>query len=217
MLPSLFAGQPLPNGRGSVRRFILSRDHKGADAQPVLAPCLGMRGLFAVTRGWERGYPLGPSPLQRPPCRGRACPARRIFTGLILLVLSATGQQQPAQQPARRVTFTANASLVIVDVTVKDKSGKAIDSLTQNDFTVLEDGKPQKISVFEVQKLAMEPAPPPPPPTLDDVNAIPEPPKTTITTEEPGKVQYHDKRLMVLFFDFSSMGIPSSCARRKRR
>jgi len=51
---------------------------------------------------------------------------------------------------------------VIVDVTVKDKSGKAIDSLTQNDFTVLEDGKPQKISVFEVQKLAMEPAPPPP-------------------------------------------------------
>jgi VWFA-related protein len=123
-------------------------------------------------------------------------------------VLSATGQQQPAQQPARRVTFTANASLVIVDVTVKDKSGKAIDSLTQNDFTVLEDGKPQKISVFEVQKLAMEPAPPPPPPTLDDVNAIPEPPKTTITTEEPGKVQYHDKRLMVLFFDFSSMGIP---------
>ena len=54
----------------------------------------------------------------------------------------------------------------------------------------------------------MEPAPPPPPPTLDDVNAIPEPPKTTITTEEPGKVQYHDKRLMVMFFDFSSMGIP---------
>jgi VWFA-related protein len=131
------------------------------------------------------------------------------------LVLSAAGQQpparppaQPAPQPAKRVTFTANANLVIVDVTVKDKSGKAIDSLTQNDFTVLEDGKPQKISVFEVQKLGMEPAPPEPPPTLDDVNAIPEPPKTTITTEEPGKVQYHDKRLMVMFFDFTSMGIP---------
>ena len=136
----------------------------------------------------------------------------------ILLVLSAAGQQSPARppaqpappapQPAKRVTFTANANLVIVDVTVKDKSGKAIDSLTQNDFTVLEDGKPQKISVFEVQKLGMEPAPPEPPPTLDDVNAIPEPPKTTITTEEPGKVQYHDKRLMVMFFDFTSMGIP---------
>jgi len=147
----------------------------------------------------------------------------RIYGLTALLVLSAAGQQQPAQppalpRPAGRATFTANANLVIVDVTVKDKSGKAIDSLTQNDFTVLEDGKPQKISVFEVQKLAMEPAPPPPPPTLDDVNAIPEPPKTTITTETPGQVQYHDKRLMVMFFDFSSRwGFPSSCARRRRR
>ena len=127
------------------------------------------------------------------------------------MVLSAAGQQppaQPAQPPRGRVTFTANANLVIVDVTVKDKSGKAIDSLTQNDFTVLEDGKPQKISVFEVQKLGMEPALPEKPPTLDDVNAIPEPPKTIITTETPGKIQYHDKRLMVMFFDFTSMGIP---------
>src|ERR1035441_6632159 len=129
---------------------------------------------------------------------GDCSPARRIFTVSILLALSAVGQ----------IRYTANANLVIVDVTVKDKSGKAIDSLTQNDFTLLEDGKPQKISLFEVQKLAMEPAPPPPPPTLDDVNAIPEPPKTAITTETPGQVQYHDKRLMVLFFDFSSMGIP---------
>jgi VWFA-related protein len=137
----------------------------------------------------------------------------RIYGLIALMVLCAAGQQQPAQPPAQpraggRVTFTANANLVIVDVTVKDKSGKAIDNLAQNDFTVLEDGKPQKISVFEIQKLAMDPAPPEPPPTLDDVNAIPEPSKTIITTETPGKVQYHDKRLMVMFFDFSSMGIP---------
>ena len=132
----------------------------------------------------------------------------RVYGLTALMVLSAAGQPQPAQPPRARVTFTANANLVIVDVTVKDKSGKAIDNLTQNDFTVLEDGKPQKISVFEVQKLGMEPAPPEPPPTLDDVNAIPEPPKTIITTETPGKIQYHDKRLMVMFFDFTSMGIP---------
>src|SRR5271157_392889 len=132
----------------------------------------------------------------------------RVYGLTALMVLSAAGQQPPVQPPRARVTFTANANLVIVDVTVKDKSGKAIDNLTQNDFTVLEDGKPQKISVFEVQKLGMEPAPPALPPTLDDVNAIPEPPKTAITTETPGKVQYHDKRLMVMFFDFTSMGIP---------
>ncbi len=49
--------------------------------------------------------------------------------------------------------FTANSNLVIVDVTVRDKSGKPIEGLKQGDFTILEDGKPQKISVFEFQKL----------------------------------------------------------------
>ncbi len=33
-------------------------------------------------------------------------------------------------------------------------------------------------------------------------------PATAITYEAPGKVQYHDKRLMVFFFDFSSMAVP---------
>ena len=80
--------------------------------------------------------------------------------------------------------------------------------LKPNDFTVLEDGKPQKIQVFEFQKLAIEPEPPEPPPTLGDQNALPDDPKTTITARRPGRIQYHDKRLMVFFFDFSSMGIP---------
>ena len=43
---------------------------------------------------------------------------------------------------------------------------------------------------------------------IDDRNALPPAPKTTITAEHPGTIQYHDKRLMVLFFDFSNMGIP---------
>src|SRR5439155_10338904 len=80
--------------------------------------------------------------------------------------------------------------------------------LKQGDFTLLEDGKPQNISVFEFEKLSTDPAPPEKPPTLEDVDAIPEAPVKMITSEEPGKVQYHDKRLMVLFFDLGSMGIP---------
>jgi VWFA-related protein len=124
----------------------------------------------------------------------------------VLLVLTAAGQQAPA--PAAGVKFTANSNLVIVDATVKDKEGKPIEGLTAKDFTVLEDGKPQQISVFEFQKLAMEPEAPEPPPSLGDQQDLPEDPKTSITTESPGKVQYHDKRLLVLFFDFSNMGIP---------
>ena len=117
-----------------------------------------------------------------------------------LLALSAAGQQP---QP----TFTASSNLVIVDVTVRDKSGRPIDGLKPSDFTVFEDGKPQKIAVFEFQKLSEEPAPPPKL-ALADQFKLPEAPKTAITAEKPGQVQYHDKRLMVFYLDFSSMGIP---------
>ena len=82
---------------------------------------------------------------------------------------------------AAKPTFTSNSNLVIVDVTVKDKSGKAIDGLKPEDFTLLEDGKRQKIEVFEHQSLSLEPEPPEPPPSLGDQNDLPEAPKTTIT------------------------------------
>ena len=137
----------------------------------------------------------------------------RIFGALV--GVAALGQQpaprppaQPAAPSGPAVKFSANSNLVIVDVTVKDKAGKAIENLKSNDFTLLEDGKQQKISVFEFQKLALDPEPPAPPPSLGDEKELPEDPKTTITSEAPGKVQYHDKRLLVLFFDFSNMGIP---------
>src|SRR5207249_11633245 len=81
-------------------------------------------------------------------------------------------------------------------------------NLKPEDFAVLEAGKPQKIIVFEPRKLSLEPRPPDPPPSLDDQLELPDDPKTTITAQSPGKVQYHNKRLMALFFDFSSMGAP---------
>jgi VWFA-related protein len=133
---------------------------------------------------------------------------------------AALGQQSPpssqtppppAAQPGSTPTFTTTANLVIVDVTVKDKTGGVIENLKQGDFSILEDGKPQKISVFELQKLSLEPAPPPEAPSLEDQKALPEDPKTSISVPAANagsKVQYHDKRLLVLFFDFSNMGIP---------
>jgi len=136
----------------------------------------------------------------------------RKLLAVALAALAALGQQTPAptQPPAAgaRPTFSSTTSLVVVDVTVRDKSGKLIEGLTQKDFTLLEDGKPQELKVFEFQRLATEPAPPEKAPTLEDADADPEPPIKMITSEEPGKVQYHDKRLMVMFFDLGSMGIP---------
>src|SRR6476619_1027935 len=70
----------------------------------------------------------------------------------------------PAQDVA---TFKATSNLVIVNVTVKDKSGKPIVNLKKEDFTLFEDDKPQSVSVFELQKLDADVLPP-----------LVEPPKT---------------------------------------
>jgi VWFA-related protein len=146
----------------------------------------------------------------------------RIKCIVAFLAVAALGQQQPSKpaaptpqpqqaQPGATPTYTTTANLVIVDVTVKDKTGGVIENLKQGDFSVFEDGKPQKISVFELQKLSLDPAPPPEAPTLEDQKELPEDPKTTISvpaSNATNKVQYHDKRLLVLFFDFSNMAIP---------
>ena len=130
---------------------------------------------------------------------------------IALMLASLLAQQAPAPptnlDDGKPAVFSTRSNLVIVDATVKDKAGKPIENLRPQDFTVLEDGKPQKISVFEFQKLVTDAAPPPAL-TLSDQLELPKAAKTNITAERPGEVQYHDKRLLVFFFDFSSMGIP---------
>jgi VWFA-related protein len=130
-------------------------------------------------------------------------PRIKILT-IALLALAASGQQ---------AVFKSSTSLVVLDVTVKDRSGKEITGLKKEDFVVLEDGKPQTVNVFEKQKLAGEPLPalaeppkeaPKPAPKPADVKAAVAKAQT-INTVAPGKIQYQDKRLMVMFFDFSSM------------
>ena len=136
----------------------------------------------------------------------------RTYGFVALLALTAAGQQQPpapAPIPQTNIKFTAESNLVIADVTVRDpKTGKAMEGLKKSDFILLEDGKPQKLEVFEFQKLSLEPAKVEPPPSLGDQHELPEDPKTSITVQGPGRIQYHDKRLLVLFFDMSNMAIP---------
>ena len=81
----------------------------------------------------------------------------RSFISALLIVMVPMAAM--AQQPSLP-TFTSNSNLVIVDVSAKDKAGKPVEGLRAEDFTVLEDGKPQKISVFEYQRITSEPSPP---------------------------------------------------------
>ncbi len=69
-----------------------------------------------------------------------------LFSNLMcrLFAQSSPGQKQP---PLARVT----TRFVQVNVVVLDKKGQPIPELTQDDFQVTEQGKPQKISAFSIE------------------------------------------------------------------
>jgi hypothetical protein len=70
---------------------------------------------------------------------------------LLLFTISVFGQV---------ANFSSETRLVIVDLTVKDKSGKAITTLKASDIEIYEDGVKQKVTVFEPQKLSTDPLAP---------------------------------------------------------
>ncbi len=113
----------------------------------------------------------------------------RPFTLLLAVSLLA---QQPATRDPGLATFTSSSNLVIVNVSLKGR-----EDLKKSDFKIFEDGKPQEIAVFEFQKLDSRPLP-----------AVPIPPPAPLVPSEeppPPRPSFKDRRLLVLFFDFSSM------------
>jgi VWFA-related protein len=127
------------------------------------------------------------------------CPLRILAAALACAGLLAQDTPSP--------TFRTNTNLVIVNVAVKDKNGKAIEDLKKEQFTLLEDGKPQQISVFELQRLNGEtlPAIEAPAPTLKTHGPVEAKP-TPAEPPPPVKAdQLKDRRLIAMFFDLSSM------------
>ncbi len=116
-------------------------------------------------------------------------------------LLALASLAAPAQEPA--VRFTTTTRLVIVNVEVRDRSGRPLESLTKDDFEVFEDGVPQKISVFEFQRLDSRPQPAPL--ARADRKPTSAASATDITPSQPGEIRYKDRRLIVLLFDQSSM------------
>ena len=104
----------------------------------------------------------------------------------------------PSQTPAIR----ASSDLVRIDVEVTDKSGKAVKGLTPEQFSISENGKAQKISIFTFQDIEkMETA------QSDDTKPIVvaiDSPNTPAAAEAISN-QVRDRRMLVLFFDLTSM------------
>ena len=106
-----------------------------------------------------------------------------------------------AQQPEEPV-FRSDTRLVVQQVTVKDGSGKPIEGLTAQDFTISENGAPQNIAFLEYQKLEdVEPAPV----LIDRVVPIPRLAHSAIAAERPLDLKYSGRRLLALYFDMSTM------------
>ncbi len=119
------------------------------------------------------------------------------------------GLAVPAQQPEKLTTFEATSDLIVVDVAVRDKNGRPLEGLKKEDFTVLEDGKAQPITVFEFQRLTLEPLPASQLPAA----AAPQPQVSPRADAEVAPAsRYSDRRLLVLFFDLSAM-LPAEQAR----
>ena len=142
-----------------------------------------------------------------------------LFSVWLLAVSAQQGVPQGGSNtvgvPRGTVTFSTTRQLVVEDVIVKSQNGKPVDNLKAGDFLVTEDGKPQQISVFEFQKLSDEAVPAPPPALQQRTEvaaAAPAPAVKPLTAveiapEKPGDLKYRDKRLMVMFFDMTSMPI----------
>jgi VWFA-related protein len=113
--------------------------------------------------------------------------------------------------PQDQITFRAASNLVIVNIEVKDRSGKPVEGLKPVDFELFENKQPQKISVFEYQRL--ESAAPSAAIAATPAAAVSSAP--LISASKPGQLRYRDRRLIVLFFDLSSLGVAEQIRARK--
>lgn len=91
---------------------------------------------------------------------------RAALTSFLVLNLAASPALLSAQQPPADVptiTIRANTRLVVVDVVVTHKNGQPVTGLKPEDFTLEENGKKQKISVFVPPGIVNTAAPTPVP------------------------------------------------------
>ncbi len=128
---------------------------------------------------------------------------RVLFVGALALpAQQSTEQAKPevtsAQEPAAELstkdttpTFTSKVNLVPVTVVVRDAKGNAIGTLTKDDFRVTDNGKPQGITKFSIEKPAS--------PVVVEKNEDMEPPDAS--AKAPGPAPVIANRFVAYVFD----------------
>jgi VWFA-related protein len=123
-----------------------------------------------------------------------------LLNGSLSVFAQNASQTPQPQQPQYRVHVTSE--LVLVNVVVRDKRGNLVRDLKKDDFTLLEDGKRQTISSFDFEN-------------VDELKTAGAAEATVSGTapdgallrpaEKTAALDARDRRLMLLFFDFSGM------------
>jgi VWFA-related protein len=139
--------------------------------------------------------------------------ARVLAAAALVLALVAALRAQAAPQTAAKPApvFKTSTELVTVNVVVRDRSGAVVRELTQGDFAITEDDKPQTITSFDFEELDRADAGAAPPAASEPGTILPK--KPAEAAHPPGGaalpsapiVDMHGRRLIVLFFDLSSM------------
>jgi VWFA-related protein len=88
--------------------------------------------------------------------RCASMPTKRLWVPLSLGLVTAAvlAYSVPGQQPP---AFGTQVAAITVDVVVLDDDGQPVRGLTREDFTLLEDGRPQSLVGFEARDLAASP------------------------------------------------------------
>ncbi len=132
---------------------------------------------------------------------------------LAILLAAAPWQQTDAQTIGQNTgsstpsyTLSVRSQLVVEAVTVKDKQGNTIEGLTTEDFTLTEDGVPQRIRFCQHQSLPTTAAPiAPAPASEENVKIYKRLARTQVAPETSDTLHYKDHRLLAFYFDMSAM------------
>ncbi|HTV66287.1 MAG TPA: VWA domain-containing protein [Bryocella sp.] len=104
-------------------------------------------------------------------------------------------------------TFKAQSELVLVNVSVRDRNGNLMRDLKPGDFTILEDGKPQKVATFDIENMQKAPAVETAKEQVDLLGVAPKKataiPEDALMSKQAQAIK--DRRLIILFFDLSAM------------
>ena len=108
----------------------------------------------------------------------------------------------PAQQQSGALyRFRVETDVVLVNVVVRDKNGDIVRGLKKEDFTLIEDGKPQRIASFDFEQTETQAVPQP----AQAVLVAPRSTPTVAPVKTTDKLEFRDHRIVVLFFDLTSM------------